>query len=183
MDSGLAAIIGTVVGGGMSFIAQWYNSRSKRGEQQRVAVMQIASQLRLWITETNHDLQEHWIREFANQRADPSDADCPRIAPFPFEKSIDVIPLLPTKLAEAAFVLIELKLSADKETGSMSLVTDNEDIATRYESRIVRIWLMSVKTYALLAHHVGWTGGAATDSEIATMRRRSDEIDEILSRP
>jgi len=89
---------------------------------------------------------------------------------------------LPTELAEHIFELIEQKLSADKEVTSAGMVMEPDDLANLYESRILRIWLMSVKLYALLAHQGEWTGAAATENQVKKKREQVATLAEILSR-
>jgi len=179
----MEALLGVVIGGILAWVAQWDASRRTRDGQRKVAIMQIAHQTHLWLTETTHNIAEHEVWEGGNPSEDPNDVSSPSIPDFPFEKSLDVISLLPSKHAEKVFGLMESKLSAGKEASFISAVQDNEDAAETYAARLAAIIVGCAGLYSELAKEVGWTGTALSEEEIGRWRKSAAKLDEIRNRP
>jgi hypothetical protein len=176
-------MFGVIVGGIITWFVQWDGSRRGRAEQERAAAMQIASQLRFWLTETMHVLGEHEVHEASNPSDDPNDVHMPFVTAFPFETSLDSISHLPSQIAQDVFGLIERKMSVEKEASFVSFVSDNQDAAEIFDARLAGIWVDGTTIYANLAKLAGWTEPAATEQEIASMRKNAAKLEEIRNKP
>jgi hypothetical protein len=176
-------MVGVFVGGFITWFVQWDNFRRERAERTRVAAMQIASQLRFWLTETSAAVSQHSNDVAYDMHDDPNDVPWLEVPAFSFENSLDSISRLPSKVAQDVFGLIERKMRAHQEANHESFVGENRDASELLVARIAGIWVDGTAIYAELAGSVGWTEPAATEDEIARMRERAANLDEIRKRP
>ena len=58
----VGGLAGAIVSGGFALFGESRQFKRGRAEQARVAKMLITNQIRLWLTETVHDLNEYSIR-------------------------------------------------------------------------------------------------------------------------
>jgi hypothetical protein len=178
MDNAWVGLVGALIGACATLSGQWIAFWRDRRTQRRTAGMQIASQIRLWLTETTHVLSEHEVLEGNNPSGDPNDVNCASIPPFLFENSLAVISLLPNKIAQDVFRLIERKLSAEKEASFRFFVATGEEAAEQFHARIAGIIVDATSLYARLAREVGWTDAALTNDEIERWRKHATISDE-----
>ncbi|MGD0864655.1 MAG: hypothetical protein ABSA49_03755 [Rhizomicrobium sp.] len=170
---------GAIVGGGIAFATQRLQFRHSVGEQRRVATMQIASQIRLWLIETMRVFREQPIFDQPDPNSDPNDpygyyfptpSDIPA---FPFADALERISLLRSDDAENLFNLIERRLNAEKEASLTAWVDDHEAASDLFEAKIADIYIDCSAIYCKLAKKVGWTREVITDEELDEMRKRA----------
>lgn len=181
----IGAVAGALVGGGIALFGEWRHVERDRGEQRRVAVMQIASQLRIWLIDTTHAFYEASYAQPTedqdpNRDVFPAPGDIP---PFPFDDSLATISLLQSGDAQSLFNVIARRRDAEKDAKHTAFLRDNEEAAEIFEARIAGLYVECAAIYTKMAKQVDWSGSAVTEQEIATMRQKAENLNEILNRP
>jgi len=181
MNEFWAAIAGAIVGGGIAYVTQQLAFRYSLGEQRRVAAMQLASQIRVWLIQTH--------RVFSNPaNCQPDPDDDPRdpnrycfpvpsdIPAFPFAAAPERISVLANADAQRLFNLLEGRMVAENEASFAHDTHDNEYAATVFEPRIAQVFLDCLAVYRHLAKQVGWTGEPLPGNAITLMEERAARL-------
>lgn len=186
MESVWAGIIGAMVGSGITLIGEWLHFKHNRGEQQRVAAMQILSQLQLWLIETMNVFYKASYAQPTDDMAPdrdvfPAPGDIP---PFPFDgSSLVTISLLPGSDAQNLFDVISRRRYAEMAAEHIAFQQDNEQAVEIFEARIAGLYVECVEIYAKLAKKIGWSASAVSEKGIDSMREKAANLNEILNRP
>jgi hypothetical protein len=169
---------GAIVGGSIAYVTQRLNFRHSLGEQRRVAAMQIASQIRVWLIETNRVFEDP-ARYEPDPNSDPNDpygyyfptpSDIPA---FPFAAAPERISVLDNANAQSLFDLFERRMIAESKARVAADTHDFEYAATIFEPRIAQVYLDCLAVYSKLAKQVGWTGDVLSKTTIEEMRQRA----------
>ena len=180
---GIAGIIGTLagvlLGGCISLFASWQNFHRERLATQRIATMQIASQLRRWLVDTSRTFRDHPVLYQPDPDEDPGDPHgyhfpTPSdIRDFPFATTPDRIAELRSKDAERLFDLIEQRRSAERHAVLTAEVEDYESAAQEFEPLIAQLYLDCISLYSDLAKQVGWNPQTVGVDELNDMKQRA----------
>lgn len=172
---------GAIVGGSIAYVTQRLNFRHSLGEQRRVAAMQIASQIRVWLIETNRVFEDPASYQ-PDPNTDPNDpysyhfptpGDIPD---FPFAAVPERISVLENADAQRLFNLFEQRMIAENEARFAADTHDFEYAATIFEPRIAQVYLDCLAVYSKLAKQVGWTGDVLSKTKIEEMRKRAAQL-------
>ena len=173
----ISAVAGAVAGGGVAWFLEWRHFKRNRGEQQQIAAMQIASQLRLWLIETDNLFFEQSIAQ-PNPIDDPERDAFPlpvHIPDFPFENSLERISLLKKEDAQRLFNTIAERKHEEIYAGNIWDKVGGEEAATCFESKIAKIYIDCALIYADLAKQIGWAEAAVPEDKIEKMRARMQQ--------
>jgi hypothetical protein len=188
----------TLIAGGLALLGAWITVRALKwqyarglAQQQRVAAMQVAAQIRRWLIDTTHAFEIGPDRVAEDRAANPDDdpdlyvfphpGDIPK---FPFQDALESISLLKSTDAKSLFDVIERRLSAERTAiAEAEFGSDNAVAAEIFEALIAAVYLECASIYSKLARQVGWPADAVRDEEIKTMREKASKLDEIRNRP
>lgn len=169
-----SALAGVVVGGGVTWLLELNHFKRNRIEQQQIAAMQIASQLRLWLIETDNVFYEKENAQ-PNPNEDPEVDAFPlpeHIPGFPFENSLERISLLKKEDAQKLFNIIAERSREEIYAINMWDKVSGDEAATSFESKIAKIYIDCALLYADLAKQIDWAEAAVSEDKIKKMRAR-----------
>lgn len=175
MESFLVNIIFTVVGGGITMLAEWIHFRRGLRARRRVAEMLIASQIRLWLIETTQAFYKESYAEpppnyDPNGHVFPTPNDIPH---FQFKDSLESISLLQRDDARGLFDIIVKRWEAELEVQHIAFLQDHEEAALFFEPCIAQLFLDCYSIYTKLAKRIGWSELAVTEDEMNKMREKA----------
>jgi len=180
---GWLGIIGTlggvVIGGFVTYFVNRWKFEQERDDRQRVAAMQIAAQLQIWLVETMRTFRDHHVFYQPDPEEDPGDphgyffptpGDIP---PFSFADDLDRIAQLKNADAERVFRLVQKRASAEREARITAEIEDYEEAAEIFQPLIAQLWLESLGIYQALTEPLLWGADVVTAGELADMHRRA----------
>lgn len=168
----ISAIAGAVAGGFIAWFLEWSHFKRNRDEQQQIAAMQIASQLRHWLVETLNVFVEESNSEPSPSYNPERDAfPLPAHIPdFPFENSLAIISLLQKNDAQKLFNSIAERRGIEIDTVNISNLLSREEAAASFEAKLAKIYVDCASIYSNLARQIGWDEVAVTEVGIEKMR-------------
>lgn len=169
-------LLGAVVGASLAYLAEWRSNRARRGEEQKVAAMLVASDLRLWTERTTSMIfnLKNWLTSDGQGGRRATE-----ILDFPFEKSLDQVARLKSADAVAVFDLIHAKNAVNDEIDGLVEYGSEDDIYDVLLGRSSKLYLDAIEIYRRLADQVGWKGTPFSDKVTDAMRTEVKRVEEI----
>ncbi len=183
----ISAIAGAVAGGGVAWFLEWSHFKRNRDEQQQIAAMQIASQIRLWLIETANVFYEQ-------QNAEPNPIDDPERDAFPlpshipdfaFENSLERISLLKKEDAQKLFSIIAERRREEIYTVNTANLSSRQEAAERFEPEIANIIVQCGSIYTDLAKQIHWSEEVTKDmiDEMRVRMQKKPVLGSLIKSP
>jgi hypothetical protein len=167
-------LLGTILGAALGFFGSFWIWRLERLRQRRIAKMQIAINIRHWMTVTFYQFQE--LQTYLG--SDGSGGSISTTLPdFRFEQSLEQVASVEDTMAVRIFKLIRKKDDANAEVDTIARYMDDDLAVETFQGRYAQIWLRALEIYDAVTEHVGWLDPAFSDDQKKRMRAEAQQFE------
>ena len=153
----------------------WRSYRRWQQGRHLVAVMEIATQLRAWLTSSVRLVDEIERHESGEKGEAPSVLQLPD---FPFEANLHRVSALPPAMAAKIFTLIHER-DALRNAMAFTLETaDPDQVTETFCKGLGKLYLDALPIYEGLVEQTGWPGMSLPGGDLGRMRRQTKRGDE-----
>lgn len=158
---------GAVAGFASKALADLIADRKRLSHEHRVAALCVASDLCAWLDQTRLDFYS-----MQNRQVPDGEQDCAMdtLHPFPFERSLGQVALLPKKHARAIFRLIRARSDANISIDHLAEYGDPEELPDAYLKHAAQVSLKANGIYERIAKTINLRDEALTPQFIKTMQ-------------
>jgi hypothetical protein len=168
----MEALFGALIGAVLGFFGSFSIWHFEHLRQRRIAKMQIAINVRHWMTRTLYLLQDAETGEdgvggfFSWQLPD-----------FRFEQSLEQVASVEDQMAVKIFKLIRKKDDANAEVESILEHADEHAALKTLRGRTAQTWLRALEIYDAVSEQVGWSDPAFSNAHKEMMRAEAARLE------
>ena len=170
------AFFGAGIGAALGFFGSYLIWWLERRRQRQIARMQIAINLRHWMTKTANQMYD--IQNFEESDG-AGGATYSKLANFRFEKSLEIVALVEHEMATKLFKLIRKKDDANAEVSSLVDNVGGEEALDALRGRAAQIWLRALGIFDRISAQVAWSDHAFSDKDKAMMKKEVDRFQKL----
>lgn len=172
----LIAALGGIIGAVIGFLGSLFLWWRDRSQQQHIARMVVATDLRLWIDRTLAQMYE--MRNYESTEGNIGTLYS-NLSKLPFEESLERVAKVDPITAMKIFKLIRKKNNANDEINFENDVVGGEEAVELWRYRCAQVWLRALVLYESLSKKLGWSEQIVADVNKVMMKK---EVDDFLER-
>jgi len=166
---------GALLGALFTHIANRLKSQRTARERQSIAAIQIAIQLRSWLSRTANSIGQTKLHDDSGGRAGNPHATNYK---FSFEDELDVVSQLNNSDALKVFQLIEERRSIASEVSITAEMVGHEEGSDLKRGRLAELYMQALPIYQSLSKQAKWREMPSSEDEVELMQK---EIEKMLA--
>jgi hypothetical protein len=168
-------LLSAILGAGLAFFGSFWIWHLERLRQRRIAKMQIAINVRHWMTRTLYQMRD--LQTFVGSEGAGGNLSL-QLPDFRFERSLEQVALVEDQMAVKIFKLIREKDNSNAEVESAIEYADQEDAIDKFRGLSGRVWVRALGIYDAVSEQVGWSDRAFSDEDKAMMQSEVDSYEQ-----